>query len=614
MGNVGSRVYLALFNATGTKMSIPLVAFLFTMEYGSKAFLDYWLSWWAADHWGWESNQYLGIYFAIFLFNGIAIFLRSIVLYFFLVRAAKNMHDQLLNRVIKFPMSFFDTTPSGRVINRFSRDTETIDTILPGIIIQFLGCITSIVTTLAIVSVATGWFTLALPFIMFVYIALQRFYIPACRELQRIESISRSPIYSGLGEAVNGVETIRAFRQEAHFINLADGLIQHNADAFVTQKLAAAWLTTRLRFLGTVIVACTAFLVIQGKVGAGVAGLCLVYALDVTKYLEHGTNMASELETKMNAVERVVEYLDKPLESDHETAPKVIQALPTAWPQKGKLVVTDLNMRYRPGFPWCSRISRSRRSLARSWACVWQDGQREIVPVCRVVSHCGARVWNRLHRRRGRLHARPTPAALQDGDDPPGPVHVRRHHSHQPGPVRRAPRGCPLGGPRKVGLRGMVEDAAKKLDYEVVDNGANFSLGQRQLLCMGRALLRNSKVLMMDEATASVDMDSDALIQRTVRDAFADCTVLTIAHRLNTIMDSDKVAFLEAGALAEFGEPADLLKDKTGLFTKLVEQSGKKNSEHLIGLSNAAKERRQSAQNLRDVQEAAEEAHHEGSP
>ena len=128
VGNVGSRVYLALFNATGTKMSIPLVAFLFTMEYGSKAFLDYWLSWWAADHWGWESNQYLGVYFAIFLFNGIAIFFRSIVLYFFLVRAAKNMHDQLLNRVIKFPMSFFDTTPSGRVINRFSRDTETIDT------------------------------------------------------------------------------------------------------------------------------------------------------------------------------------------------------------------------------------------------------------------------------------------------------------------------------------------------------------------------------------------------------------------------------------------------------------------------------------------------------
>ena len=154
--------------------------------------------------------------------------------------------------------------------------------------------------------------------------------------------------------------------------------------------------------------ACTAFLVIQGKVGAGVAGLCLVYALDVTKYLEHGTNMASELETKMNAVERVVEYLDKPLESDHETAPKVIQALPTAWPQKGKLVVTDLNMRYRPGLPLVLKDLTFTALAGEKLGVCGRDGQREIVPVCRVVSHCGARVWNRLHRRRGRLHARPT--------------------------------------------------------------------------------------------------------------------------------------------------------------------------------------------------------------
>jgi ABC-type multidrug transport system fused ATPase/permease subunit len=151
-----------------------------------------------------------------------------------------------------------------------------------------------------------------------------------------------------------------------------------------------------------------------------------------------------------------------------------------------------------------------------------------------------------------------------------------------------------------------VEEAAKKLDMEVVDNGANFSLGQRQLLCMGRALLRNSRILMMDEATASVDMDSDALIQRTVREAFAHCTTLTIAHRLNTIMDSDKVAFLDAGRLTEFGEPADLLKDKAGSFTKLVEQSGKKNSKFLQGLSAAAKDARSSKQNLAEIEKAEE--------
>ena len=157
----------------------------------------------------------------------------------------------------------------------------------------------------------------------------------------------------------------------------------------------------------------------------------------------------------------------------------------------------------------------------------------------------------------------------------------------------------------KVGLRTLVEDAAHKLGMEVVDNGANFSLGQRQLLCMARALLRNSRVLMMDEATASVDMDSDALIQRTVREAFASCTTLTIAHRLNTIMDSDKVAFLDDGKLTEFGEPSDLLQDAKGSFTKLVEQSGKKNSKFLKDLSTAAKEHRNSAQNLNELELAA---------
>ena len=598
VGNVGSAVYLALFNATGSKLTIPVVVLLFGVEYGSKAFLDFWLSWWAGDEWGWESNQYLGVYFAIFLFNGMAIFFRSLIIYFFLVRAANNLHKGLLNRVMKFPMSFFDTTPSGRVINRFSRDTETIDIVLPGIIIQFLGCITSIVTTLAIVCVATGWFTVALPPILFVYISVQRFYIPACRELQRIESISRSPIYSGLGEAVAGVETIRAFRQEAHFIGIADGLIRHNADAFVTQKLATGWLSTRLRFLGTAIVGCAAFLVIQGKVSAGIAGLCLVYALDVTKYLEHGTNMATELETKMNAVERVVEYTDLPLESAHEDDPAVAAGLPLAWPERGTLEVEKLNMRYRPGLPLvlkdlsfvalggeklgiCGRTGSGKSSLFTALF-------RIVEPDSGVVRIDGVDVKTLgLHRLRSKMAMIPQDPFMFAGT-------IRTNLD----PFDEHPDVAIWEVLEKVGLRSTVDEAAKKLDLEVVDNGGNFSLGQRQLLCMGRALLRNSRILMMDEATASVDMDSDALIQKTVRSAFAHCTTLTIAHRLNTIMDSDKVAFLDDGRLTEYGEPAELLKNKAGSFTALVDQSGKKNSKFLASLSEAAAEKRASQVNL----------------
>ena len=607
VGNVAGKVYLALFKATGSLVSIPIVALLFTIEYGSKALLDYWLSRWASDYFGWESNKYLAVYFSIFIFNSVAIFFRSIILYGFLVRAAKNLHEQLLAKVMKFPMSFFDTTPSGRIINRFSGDTETLDIVLPGILIQFLGCITSIITTLAIVCAATGWFTLALPPIMFIYISVQRFYIPACRELQRIESVSRSPIYTGLGEAVNGVETIRAFRQEKHFIGISDNLIQHNADAFVTQKLASAWLGTRLRFLGTVIVGCAAFLVIQGKVSAGVAGLCLVYALDVTKFLEHGTNMASQLETKMNAVERVVEYLDLPMESEHDTPPTVAKALPAAWPQKGKLEITGLSMRYRPGLPLvlkdltftaaasekvgiCGRTGSGKSSLFTALFRIVEPAAGKIVIDGVDVTTLG------LHQLRSKMAMIPQDPFMFAGT-------IRTNLD----PFDEHPDVALWEVLEKVGLRSKVEEAAKKLEMEVVDNGANFSLGQRQLLCMGRALLRNSRVLMMDEATASVDMDSDALIQRTVREAFATCTTLTIAHRLNTIMDSDKVVFLDDGRVTEFGEPADLLKNTSGSFTKLVDQSGKKNSKFLKDLSVTAQTNRRSAQNLTELAKIAEE-------
>ena len=284
--------------------------------------------------------------------------------------------------------------------------------------------------------------------------------------------------------------------------------------------------------------------------------------------------MATELETKMNAVERVVEYMDLPLESNHDTDPNIAGALAPAWPEKGTLQVDGLGMRYRPGLPLVLRISPSRRGEEKLGICGRTGSGKSSLPGA--VPHRGARGGFDQDRRRGRHHPWSAYASVEDGDDPSGSFHVCRHRAIEPRSLRRAPDVAIWEVLEKVGLRVTVEDAAKKLEMEVVDNGANFSLGQRQLLCMGRALLRNSRILMMDEATAPVDMDSDALIQRTVREAFAHCTTLTIAHRLNTIMDSDKVAFLDAGRLTEFGEPSDLLKDANGSFTKLVEQSGRR--------------------------------------
>ena len=600
IGNVSLKVYMEFFRATGTKFSALFVFCLFGAEYGTKAFLDYWLSWWAENKFGWNSKQYLGIYFAIFLVNGIAIFFRSIVLYFFCVRAAKNLHNKLLGRVLKMPMSFFDTTPSGRIINRFSRDTETIDSVLPGIVVQFLGCISNIITTLAIICAATLWFMIALPPIFLIYISVQRFYIPACRELQRIESITRSPIYSGLGEAVLGVETIRAYRAQAHFILEADLKAQKNADAFISQRMAACWLNMRLRFIGTGIVLLASFLVIQGKVEAGIAGLTLVYALDVTKYMEHGTNMASQLETQMNAVERVVQYLDLPLEKNHSTEPDVATGIPENWPAKGKLEIVDLSMKYRENLPLVlNKISFT-----------VLPGQK--IGICGRTGSGKSSMFVALFRI---VEPQPGSKVLLDGVDvstlglrdlrskmamiPQDPFMFAGTVRTNLDPFEEHTDEEVWSVIEKVGLKNTIDSAAKQLDMEVIDNGSNFSLGQRQLLCMGRALLRNSRVLMMDEATASVDMDSDALIQKTVREAFSECTTLTIAHRLNTIMDSDKILFLDSGKVAEYDDPETLLKNATGDFSRLVEKSGKTQEKNLKRIaSDAAMKRKGSLSDM----------------
>lgn len=389
-----------------------------------------------------------------------------------------------------------------------------------------------------------------------------------------------------------GVETIRAYRAQKYFIFEADMRAQKNADAFISQRMAACWLNMRLRFIGTGIVLLASFLVIQGKVEAGIAGLTLVYALDVTKYMEHGTNMASQLETQMNAVERIVQYLDLPLEKSHETTDEetrkqifsndVDSDQKQQWPAEGKLEIIDLSMRYRENLPLvlnkisftvlpgekigiCGRTGSGKSSMFVALFRIVEPEQGTRVILDGIdISKLG------LRDLRSKMAMIPQDPFMFAGTIRTNLDPFEEHKDEEVWSVIE-----------KVGLKQTIDQSLKKLDMEVIDNGANFSLGQRQLLCMGRALLRNSKVLMMDEATASVDMDSDALIQKTVREAFSSCTTLTIAHRLNTIMDSDKILFLDQGKVSEFDDPQTLLMNKNGYFSKLVEKSGKNQAKNL---------------------------------
>ena len=587
-GNVSSSVYAAYANAAGSRGVLLLVVAAFSVEYGSKAFCDSWLTFWTSDTFNWEAhpekrNYYLLIYFCLFIGNAFCTFVERLSVFYFARRASQNLHDRMLRKVLRMPQTFFDTTPSGRIINRFSRDTEVLDNLLPASLSQFLACFFSILTSFIVISVVNPWFVIVLVPILFMYLKLQRYYIPACVELQRIESTTRSPIYASLGEAVAGIPTIRAYGRGAHFIDASDSVVYRNGCTVQTQRMSAEWLNIRLRFLSAVVSTLAAVLVIAGRVPPGLAGLTLVYAFQVPQFMERGTAQASDAESKMNSVERMGEYDRMPEEAPHELPADA--ALPPSWPASGALAVENLVLRYRPELPPVLRGVSFALATSQKLGIVGRTGSGKsslVLALLRIVEPQSGRVLldgvDVAHIGLARL--RNAFAVI-----PQDPFVFAGSLRANLDPFAEHADDALWAALDRVGLKTLVQADAKKLELPVLDAGANFSLGQRQLLCMARALLRDARCLVLDEATASVDYDTDTLIQKTVREAFKHVTVLTIAHRLISVMDSDRVLVLDAGEVAEFGAPSQLLQRPAGAFSALVNQTGPQNAAHLKSLA-----------------------------
>ncbi|KAM9537342.1 ATP-binding cassette sub-family C member 3 [Guaruba guarouba] len=574
-GRVKLTVFWQYMKAVGPVISL-VICFLYCCQNAAAIGANVWLSDWTNEpvinetqH---NTAMRIGVYAALGLLQGLIVFISSFTLAMGGINAARSLHTALLENKFHTPQSFYDTTPTGRIINRFSKDIYVIDEVIPPTILMFLGTFFSSLSTMIVIIASTPLFAVVTVPLAILYFFVQRFYVATSRQLKRLESVSRSPIYSHFSETVSGASVIRAYGRVKSFIDISDLKVDENQKSYYPGIISNRWLGIRVEFVGNCIVLFAALFAVIGKnsLNAGLVGLSVSYALQVTLALNWMVRMTSELETNIVAVERIKEY------SETETeAPWVIEGKspPEDWPSKGELEFVNYSVRYRKGLDLVLKglnlqvhggekigiVGRTGAGKSSMTLCLFRileaaKGEIKIDGV--KIAEIG------LHDLRSRLTIIPQDPVLFSGTLR---MNLDPFNKYSDEEIWKA---LELSH-----LKRFVSSQPSMLDYECSEGGENLSVGQRQLVCLARALLRKTRILILDEATAAIDLETDDLIQTTIRTQFEDCTVLTIAHRLNTIMDYTRVLVLDNGTVAEFDTPANLIASK-GIFYSMAKDAG----------------------------------------
>uniref|UniRef100_A0AAG5CWC8 ABC-type glutathione-S-conjugate transporter n=1 Tax=Anopheles atroparvus TaxID=41427 RepID=A0AAG5CWC8_ANOAO len=573
-GAVTWAVYKKYVTAIGFQFGFWSVIFS-AINQGANIYSSMWLTDWSEDPEAITDtsvrDMYLGVYGALGGVQGIALFIGSVLLALGCLKAAAEAHDKLLESSMRMPMSFFDTTPLGRIINRFSKDVDVVDNILPATIRAWLLMLFSVIGVFVVIGISTPIFLAIVPPLMIIYYFVQRFYIETSRQLKRLESVTRSPIYSHFGESIGGQSTIRAYGQQERFMKESEYRVDYNQVVTYPTILANRWLGVRLEIIGSLVILFAALFAILARdtIGQATVGLSISYALQISNVLSFLVRMTAEVETNIVAIERLEEYTVLPREAEWKKG-----TVDKAWPVDGKVEFKDYQIRYRDGLDLVIRgISLNVRG-GEKIGIVGRTGAGKsslTLGLFRIVEAAGGSIIidgldissMGLHQLRSRLTIIPQDPVLFSGTLR---MNVDPFNNFSDDQVWKA---LELSH-----LKAFVKGLPAGLAHEIAENGENLSVGQRQLVCLARAILRKTKVLILDEATAAVDLETDDLIQKTIRTEFADCTILTIAHRLNTILDSDRVLVLDKGLVAECDSPQSLLANKETIFYSMAKNAG----------------------------------------
>ncbi|KAK4455830.1 hypothetical protein QBC34DRAFT_388031 [Podospora aff. communis PSN243] len=542
---------------------------------------SFWLKEWADKNTETGRNpdvgKYIGIYFAFGIGAAGLTAVQTLILWIFCsIEASRKLHERMATAIFRSPMSFFDVTPAGRILNRFSSDIYRVDEVLARTFQMLFSNLAKSGFTIAVISYTVPAFlTMVVP-LAAMYMYIQRYYLRTSRELKRLDSVSRSPIYAHFQESLGGISTIRAYRQQDRFEHENEWRVDANLKAYFPSISANRWLALRLEFIGAVVIlAAAGFAVISVAGGSGLTpgmvGLAMSYALQITTSLNWIVRQTVEVETNIVSVERVLEYAELPSE-----APEIIHRNrpPVSWPARGEVEFNNYSARYREGLDLVLKnVSLDIKSHEKIGV-VGRTGAgkssltlalfRIIEPDTGNINIDGINTSSiGLLDLRRRLAIIPQDAALFEGTirDNLDPGHV--HDDTELWSVLEHAR-----------LKDHVAGMEGGLEAKIHEGGSNLSQGQRQLVSLARAMLTPSNILVLDEATAAVDVQTDAMLQTTLRSPlFAHRTIITVAHRINTILDSDRVVVLEKGEVVEFDAPLELIK-KRGVFYGLVKEAG----------------------------------------
>ncbi|XP_058197320.1 ABC transporter C family member 12-like isoform X3 [Rhododendron vialii] len=548
-----------------------------------------WLSFWTKRSSSSSGPGFFILIYALLSFGQVMVtLLNSFWLITSSLHAARRLHDTMLQSVLRAPMLFFQTNPIGRVINRFAKDLGDIDRNVANFANMFLGQVWQLLSTFALIGIASTISLWAIMPLLILFYAAYLYYQSTSREVKRLDSITRSPVYAQFGEALNGLSSIRAYKAYDRMSNINGKSMDNNIRFTLANISSNRWLTIRLETLGGIMIWMTATFAVmengraENKVAfAATMGLLLSYSLNITNLLSNVLRQASRAENSLNSVERVGTYIDLPSE-----APAVIETNrpPPGWPSLGSIKFQDVVLRYRPELPPVLHGLSFTISPCQKVGIVGRTGAGK--------SSMLNALFRLVELEKGKI-------LIDDCDTgkigltdlrkvlsiiPQSPVLLSGTVRFNLDPFSEHNDADLWEALERAHLKDVIRRNALGLDAEVSEGGENFSVGQRQLLSLARALLRRSKILVLDEATAAVDVRTDSLIQRTIREEFKYCTMLIIAHRLNTIIDSDRILVLDAGQVIEYETPEKLLLNETSAFSKMVQSTGAANAEYLRSL------------------------------